>query len=192
MFEGDRAWEEAGLALFPEAGRIRLDVDDGGARGAGGGPALAMTASPAKTWRGPAKALLEVTMVATWLLVAAADDLESMEAWWASRPGMESLVSLSEFRGRERLEVVRQPVLGEGRVHAPGQFQCGEEEKPVSGLDADQAERDRQVGLADTGRTQEDDVAAIAVEEAAGGQLLDEVESIDGWKLKSKSGQALL
>jgi hypothetical protein len=73
----------------------------------------------------------------------------------------------------EHFHGVGEPVLFEGRAETTRHFQGGEEEEPVSEFGGKDAESDREMSFANSGRTQEQNIAPFG-KEAPGGQLLKE------------------
>lgn len=166
------ARDESGLALFFVAVGVAL-VDDGGAvqeavEGGGGRDGIA---GEDVTPQG--EGLDEVDDGRALLLVAAADHLEEHGGLLGIEPEVADFVDDEQPWRGQHLQVVRQPVLGEGRVHPPGQLQGREEQQPMTHLRTQHPQSDGEVRLPDTGRTEEDEVAAL-VQVAAGGEFFDQ------------------
>ena len=83
-----------------------------------------------------------------------------------------------------------QAIFGQGERQLAGQFDRAGKVGPVAEFRASHAQGDGQVGFADAGRAEEDDVAAFA-QIPAGGQFVDQLGVERGLGLKIKVGQTL-
>src|SRR5207249_8166870 len=162
--------DEAGLELLFEPIRVAPDVDgdrvmQDSIEDGGSDDAVAKDLAPAaealvarKDHRAP--------------LVAAADELEEQVGAGAIDRQVADLVHDQQPRHGVDLEALIEPVLadgpGQGGDHARGRG----EEHTVAALDRFEAEPHGEVGFADAGRAEQDDIFPV-LDEVAGGERLD-------------------
>ena len=111
-------------------------------------------------------------------LVAVAEDLEEEAGLGGVETEVADLIDDEEFGLGQRLDGMAKAVLGEGGAELASQFHGGDEVEAVAEFGSDDAQGDGEVGLADAGRTQEQDVATFG-QEAASGEFLQQAP-VDG------------
>ena len=166
------------LAFVAQAVGVALDVEDGGAMeeavqdGAGHGGVLAEDLVPV------AKGFVAGEDDGPLLLVALADDLEEKAGLQMIEFEVADFVDDEELGPGEVVQLAVEAVFVHGFAQPAGQIGDGGEVNAVAHLAGEHAQRDGQMGFADAGRAEEDEVAAFA-QVAAGGQFFDE-PPVDG------------
>ena len=105
--------------------------------------------------------------------VALADDLEEKAGLRCFQGEVADFIDDEKFGPGEVFHFAVEAVFGHGLGEAAGDIDGGGEVNAMAELGGDQAQADGQVGFADAGRTEEDEVAPF-VKEASGGQFIDE------------------
>lgn len=152
---------EAGLAFFAQAVAFAFDVEDGGAvqeAVEGGAGHDGITGEDVRPF---GEGFVGSHDGGGVLFVTMADDLEEHGGAGLIEAEVADFIDDQQPGLGEPLHGVGQPVLGEGSGEATGHFQRRKEEEAVAEFGGDDAQRDGQVGFADAGRTEQEDVAAF-------------------------------
>lgn len=129
--------------------------------------------SAAKTWPQSAKALLLSQDDGLLFLIAFADGLEEQAGMHLFEREIADFVDDEQCGPGQILDLAGETVFGDGASHASSQIDGGGEVDAVSHMRSEHTECDRQMRLAHTRLPEEDDVAAL-VQEASGGQLVED------------------
>lgn len=148
----------ASFAAFAEAVGVTADVDDGGLveeaveGGAGHDGVAGEDVGPV------GEGLVGGQHDGATGVVTLGDDLEEQRGLCLVEGEIADLVEDEQLGAGKVLQLAVQPVLGQGEGELAGGFYGADKVNPVAEFGAGDPEADGQVGLADTGRPEEDDV----------------------------------